>query len=422
MVIEWKEKKLSDIADVKTGPFGSALHASDYVMIGTPIITVEHLGENGIVHTNLPLVSKDDYYRLSMYSLRPGDIVFSRVGSVDRNAYISIAENDWLFSGRLLRIRIISKEVDALYLSYYFKDFRTKIRIYEVAVGQTMASLNTKILNDFLISYPPLVEQRDIAAALSDVDAYILALEKLIAKKRVIKQGVMQELLSGKRRLPGFKREWFEKKIEDIGDTSSGGTPSRAISSYFNGDIPWVTTSELNDTYIFTTVEKITDEALKNSSAKLFPKGTTLMAMYGATIGKLGILKVDASTNQACCALFFKTDIDALFMYYILLCHRNEIIELGSGAGQPNISQKIIRQLSFKIPPTKDEQTAIAEIIFDMDAEIDAMISKLNKLKHIKLGMMSELLTGRIRFVENVGAFMVDSARKIMEMRELEHP
>ncbi|EES71713.1 type I restriction modification DNA specificity domain protein [Paenibacillus sp. oral taxon 786 str. D14] len=243
-------------------------------------------------------------------------------------------------------------------------------------------------------------EQRAIAAALSDADAYITALEKLITKKRAVKQGAMQELLTGKRRLPGFKGEWIEKKIHEIGDTSSGGTPSRSVPTYFNGNIPWVTTSELNDNYIRSTAEKITSEALNNSSAKLFPKGTVLMAMYGATIGKLGILDVDATTNQACCALFFNKDIDSVFMYFLLLYHRTEIIELGSGAGQPNISQMIIRNLTFTIPPTLAEQTAIAAVLSDMDAEIDALTAKLEKARRIKQGMMSELLTGRIRLVE----------------------
>jgi len=103
---DWNVKTIGDIADVKTGPFGSALHESDYVADGTPIITVEHLGDLRVNHSNLPMVSNQDKSRLKAYSLKAGDIVFSRVGSIDRNALIRELENGWLFSGRLLRVRI----------------------------------------------------------------------------------------------------------------------------------------------------------------------------------------------------------------------------------------------------------------------------------------------------------------------------
>ncbi|MBU3966740.1 MAG: hypothetical protein KKG76_05085, partial [Euryarchaeota archaeon] len=111
--VDWVVKKLGVIADVKTGPFGSSLHERDYVDDGTPIITVEHLGEYGVVHENLPMVSDFDRKRLNAYALQPDDIVFSRVGSVDRNSLIKEKENGWLFSGRLLRIRLLNTWISA---------------------------------------------------------------------------------------------------------------------------------------------------------------------------------------------------------------------------------------------------------------------------------------------------------------------
>jgi restriction endonuclease S subunit len=136
---EWETKRVEEIADVKTGPFGSTLHESDYVRVGTPIITVEHLGEFGVDHFNLPLVSDADRHRLRVYSLEVGDIVFSRVGSVDRNALIRPPEAGWLFSGRLLRVRPSKKEVFSPFLSYYFHSERFKALVRNVAVGQTGA-------------------------------------------------------------------------------------------------------------------------------------------------------------------------------------------------------------------------------------------------------------------------------------------
>lgn len=198
---EWDRKPLGDVAQVKTGPFGSALHEDDYVPNGTPIITVEHLGERGVVHTNLPRVSDADRRRLCTYSLVTGDIVFSRVGSIDRNALIRSTEDGWLFSGRLLRVRPDRKRVWSPYLSHQFHSEGVRNRVREVAVGQTMASLNTRILQGVEVFIPSLPEQTAIASVLSDMDAEIAALEARRAKTRAIKQGMMQQLLTGRVRL-----------------------------------------------------------------------------------------------------------------------------------------------------------------------------------------------------------------------------
>ncbi|MFY9822907.1 MAG: restriction endonuclease subunit S [Thermoanaerobaculia bacterium] len=197
----WQVTTIGLIAQVKTGPFGSSLHERDYVADGTPIITVEHLGENGIVHSNGPMVSEADRRRLKAYSLMQGDIVFSRVGAIDRNALVTAAEEGWLFSGRLLRLRASSSVVDPKYLSYQFHSEPFKLRVRTVAVGQTMASLNTEILRGVLVALPPRPEQAAIADILCDMDAEIGALEAKLAKARQIKQGMMQELLTGRIRL-----------------------------------------------------------------------------------------------------------------------------------------------------------------------------------------------------------------------------
>lgn len=155
---------------VQTGPFGSQLHQEDYVEDGTPIITVEHLGENRILHQNLPRVSEEDRLRLAKYSLRTGDIVFSRVGSVDRRAIVREAENGWLFSGRCLRVRPDPEKLDPLWLSYFFGLPTFKQYIRGIAVGATMPSINTKILSDVSIYFPELSQQRYIATLLASLD------------------------------------------------------------------------------------------------------------------------------------------------------------------------------------------------------------------------------------------------------------
>ena len=166
---------LSDlcVADdgVQTGPFGSQLHASDYVTDGTPIITVEHLGDNRIVHANLPRVTDEDKKRLAKYTLSTGDIVFSRVGSVDRRAIVHTEEDGWLFSGRCLRVRPDREKIDPGYLSWFFGFTGFQEYIRQIAVGATMPSLNTKILSEVPIYYPPsTVDQQAIAHILGTLD------------------------------------------------------------------------------------------------------------------------------------------------------------------------------------------------------------------------------------------------------------
>lgn len=189
--------------------------------------------------------------------------------------------------------------------------------------------------------------------------------------------------------------DWELKLFEDICSTKSGGTPSREVKEFYSGNIPWVTTGELNDGYIYDTTEHISEAALVNSSAKVFPAGTLLMAMYGATIGKLGITKVDTATNQACCAIFLKND-EQKYVFYKLLFDRPQLVAKGYGAGQPNISQAVIKKLQYAFP-SKTEQSRIAEALSDVDDLIAITKKLIEKKRNIKEGAMQELLSGKRR-------------------------
>lgn len=177
---------------IQTGPFGSQLHKEDYVENGTPIITVEHLGENRIVHSNLPKVSADDKARLAKYVLKTGDIVFSRVGSVDRRALVQPSEDGWLFSGRCLRVRPNPSSLDAQWLSYFFGLPAFKNYIRGIAVGATMPSINTKILSDVPIYFPDLATQREAALVLARVDDRITLLRETNSTLEAIAQALFK--------------------------------------------------------------------------------------------------------------------------------------------------------------------------------------------------------------------------------------
>ena len=169
MRCETRIQPLREVADIQTGPFGSQLHKEDYVEIGTPIVTVEHLGNRTFTEQNLPKVSDKDKERLKKYILSTGDIVFSRVGSVDRCSYVDEQHNGWMFSGRCLRVRP-TRDIDSLYLYYYFCLESTQQFVRNIAVGATMPSINTKLLGEVPIRIPDINKQKKIANILSGLD------------------------------------------------------------------------------------------------------------------------------------------------------------------------------------------------------------------------------------------------------------
>lgn len=228
----WETYKLGEIAGVQTGPFGSQLHKKDYVEIGTPIITVEHLGENRITYQNLPKVSETDKKRLSKYLIREGDVVFSRVGSVDRRALVTKKENNWLFSGRCLRVRPDEKIANGAFLSYFFGKESFKEHIRSIAVGATMPSLNTSILSNVEITLPPLQEQKSIASILLALDDKIelnLQMNKTLGEMALtlykhwfVDFGPFQDGEFVDSELGEIPKGWEVKALEDIIKFSNG--------------------------------------------------------------------------------------------------------------------------------------------------------------------------------------------------------
>ena len=380
---DWRVETISSVADVKTGPFGSALHERDYVDDGTPIITVEHLSEHGIIHHNLPMISDADRSRLKSYGLRVGDIVFSRVGSIDRNALVRNKEDGWLFSGRLLRVRTLDNTTYPPYLSYHFHSEPFKRRVRGVAVGQTMASLNTQILKAVCVVLPTTPEQRAIAEALSDVDGLLAALEALIAKKRAVKQAAMQQLLTGKTRLPGFSGKWETKSFEEVFKRLNAKTHHIQTSEYSThglhpvidqGQAPIVAFSDRTDKLF----ECLTGGVIIFGDHTRIVKFINMNFLIGADGTQLLAMQRHHAVTK--------------FFFYQLLT--KDIPNTGY-----NRHFKFLQDLTFEVP-TSAEQKAIASVLSDMDAEIAALERRRDKTRAIKHGMMQQLLTGRVRLVK----------------------
>ncbi len=192
-------------------------------------------------------------------------------------------------------------------------------------------------------------------------------------------------------------KSWEVVRLGDIAKTTSGGTPYRKNRRFYEGNIPWVKSGELSDNKIYNSKEKITEEGLSNSNAKILPKGTLLVAMYGATVGKTAILDIEASTNQAICAIFPKNNmfLNDYLRYYIIFT-RDKLLSARYGGAQPNISQTIIRNISFPLPLLK-EQRQITYILETVDKKIEVEERRKIILKELFKTMLHKLMTGEIR-------------------------
>ncbi len=206
--------------------------------------------------------------------------------------------------------------------------------------------------------------------------------------------------LQPKLRFTEFKEEWEKDIIGNVCDISSGGTPSRYNNAYWDGEIPWVSTSLIDFNTITSTDEYITELGLKNSSAKLFPKGTILMAMYGQgkTRGKVSILGIEASTNQACGAIIPKSDVlNYIYLFQNLSKRYDEIRDLSNQGGQENLSGGIIKSLEITLP-SLPEQTKIASFLTTVDEKIAGLKKQLNLLERYKKGVMQKIFSQELRF------------------------
>jgi len=286
------------------------------------------------------------------------------------------------------------------YKAYITRIDGVRESLLKICTGTTVYGISKSKLKEVKLPLPTLEEQRAIAGALSDVDALIAELDALIEKKQQVKKGAMQQLLTGKKRLPGFDGKWEEKKLGDVCNVVNGGTPSTRNTEYWNGKIPWCTPTDITSTngrYISKTERNITEAGLKSSSASLLPKGALLLCSR-ATVGEIKIAGTKITTNQGIKSLICSDEVNNEFLYYLIILEKQKFIDKAFGSTFLEISKKNTQEVKFVFPEI-EEQCAIAQILSDMDVEIQALRAKRSKYEKIKQGMMQELLTGKTRLV-----------------------
>ena len=315
--------------------------------------------------------------------------------------------------GRLLTLKP-KTEISCYLVAQYINQF-VSFAIESTGVPQ----LTAPQIKKYLVAIPKsTTEQTAIATALSDTDALISSLQKLITKKKAIKLSAMQNLLSGKIRLPEFAKrpdgsskttrqtelgcvpeDWEMVELEKVAEIKSGGTPSTNRSEFWNGHILWCTPTDitsLSGKYLSDTNRKITEMGLNNSAAELLPIGSVLMTSR-ATIGECAIVKRPMTTNQGFKNFICNRTVNNEFLYYLLSSQKDKFIELCNGSTFLEISTTQVRKFKITIPKSTTEQTAIAQLLSDMDAEIESLECRLKKTQALKQGMMQTLLTGKIR-------------------------
>lgn len=336
---------------------------------------------------------------------RPSDLVFTQRGTLGQVALVPTGPYEkYLISQSQMKLTLDCGAAAPGYVQQYFASALGQKQILDSAIQTGVPHTNLGILRNYAVPMPRRVdEQKAIAAALTDADSLIDSLEHLLTKKRQIKQGAMQELLTGKRRLPGFAGDWVDRSLLQLADIRSGGTPSTRQAEFWDGTIPWCTPTDITALvgakYIYDTERSISEKGQKASSAELLPAGTVVMTSR-ATIGECAIAAAPLTTNQGFKNFVPRSTTCGEFLYYLLSTQKSAFLALCSGSTFLEIGKRQLADFVVRCPIELDEQSAIADALSSIDNEIAALESRLTKARALKQAMAQALLTGRIRLVE----------------------
>lgn len=358
-----------------------------------------------------PEIIKGENIGSAKHLLQENDVLVCKINPHINRVWLVTQQTNHMLIGSSEWIPFRNNRIDAHYLCYYFQSpfFRRYMQSNLSGVGGSLTRAKPEFVKRYPVLLPPIAEQHRIVESIEKVFTYLDTIDTLQAKYAdnltILKSKLIDAAIQGKmtEHLPGdgtaeelyqmirtkkqalinegkIKKEkplpdiienevpfeipanWKWIRVGEVGSWSAGATPSRRKERYYhNGTIPWLKTGELNDGYIRGSEEYITEDALRECSVRINPVGSVLIAMYGATIGKTGILEIEATTNQACCACI-PIEIDNKYLSYFLISNKNRFLDASHGGAQPNISKEIIVKSLFPLPPLA-EQIRIVELI-----------------------------------------------------------
>lgn len=416
---DWTVANLSAITEHSRPISYGIVQTGPLIVNGVPCIRVVDISDGEIKRDNLITTTKEisDSYRRTI--LKDGDLIIPLRGKVGE---VGLVDGDLVGANLTRGVALIAPQKDyaSEFIKQYLSNRSSADRLLSSMNGSALQEITIETLRRFSIALPiDVKEQTAIGNVLSDSDALIDALEQLIAKKQAIKTAAMQQLLTGRTRLPqfalrpdgtpkGYKSSELGQIPEDweattIGEHTrwlSGGTPNRDIDIYWHGSIPWISGSTLK-TFSISTSDQFLTESGVAAGSKLAPIGSVLLLVRGSALHneiRAGVVITPVSFNQDVKALIPLSDLDSSFLTFFILGMDNYLLRLVSSAGNSAgvLDTELIKGFTLFLPSI-EEQTAIATILSDMDSELAALEQKLAKARSLKQGMMQQLLTGRIR-------------------------
>ena len=335
---------------------------------------------------------------------KSGHILFGK-----RNWYLrrlAVAQREGICSAHMLVLEPIEGKITKEFLPLLMFSDKFFEKALMVSAGSMSPTIKWKDIAPLEFLIPSIEQQENILSITHKIDHAIYNVQNLLEKTKNYEISRRESLLTRGIGHTKFKKvswlfgkeieipeEWEYDRIEHFcNKITSGGTPNRDNSDYYGGQITWIKSGELKNNFLSKSEEKITEKGLSESSAKLFPKNTLLIAMYGATIGKTAILEKDATTNQAICAILPNTNFDSFYLQQLLISMKNILISFGMGAGQPNINQQIIKTFHIPLPPLPEQQK-IARILSNINEQITQQQSHLTNLKLLRKSILNSRLT-----------------------------
>lgn len=395
---EWENKELSEIADRITEKVETRKLTTVSISAGFGFVSQAEKFSRDI---------SGQQYKNYIF-LRKGDFAYNKGNSktFPQGCIYKLKEYDEAAApNAFICFRFKNTVVSDFYKGYFENNFHGKqIKKFITSGARMDGLLNVSPIDFFSIKLPTpreKNEQQKIADCLSSLDEVITAESQKLEMLKEHKKGLLQNLFPQegetvpKLRFKEFadSAEWEEKKLGDIGKITSGGTPNRSKSEYWDGDIPWISTTLIDFNMINEAKQYITEIGLQNSSAKIFPKNTILMAMYGQgkTRGKVAILKIEAATNQACAAILLKDKYNTDFVFQYLAANYDAIRKMSNSGGQENLSAGLIEIIPISLPENPIEQQKIASCLSSLDNLINSQSQKVETLKLHKKGLLQGL-------------------------------
>jgi type I restriction enzyme, S subunit len=387
---KWQEYKFSDVLIDNNISYGIVQPGSHTEVDSVPIIRVNNIKDGNIKIDDVLKVSSEIEKKYQRTRLEGGELLITVVGSVGECAIVPESLNGWNVA-RAVSVARIQEAFDKRFVKYCFKSEDLKFQMYGNTNDTVQPTLNLSSLKELVLNIPPLPEQRAIAAVLSSLDDKIDLLHRQNKTLEAIAETLFRQWF-----IEEAQADWEEVELGCVVETTSGGTPSRSKMEYYeDGTISWVKSKELPGTFILDTEEMITEEALKNSSAKLLPPNSILIAMYGATVGEYAITSKEMTCNQAVCALKPNAKYPYTFLFLFVKNNKEELINMAVGSAQQNISQLLIKKL---LVPSCHEKIAHFHTVIDpFFGKVKSNITQIHTLEKLRDTLLPKLMSGEVR-------------------------